>query len=104
MREASPNAGPRPGPREWPTGRYVALWVGVCVGMALLGATAKNYGPELGGPAEAWGWAAVPVVVAVCAVIARRVGNPTAPILCAAMVGVAVAEPANELGQVLGGD
>jgi hypothetical protein len=86
-----------------PTRWYVALWAGVCVLAAVLGAVAKNYGPELGGGPDAWGWAALPVMCLVGGVIARRVGNPTAPILCGAMVAMTTLEPAHELGQSVGG-
>lgn len=99
----SPASVSQPGPRVLPRGRYVALWAGVCVLGAIVGAVATNYGPELGGTPQAWGWAAVPVMAVVCGVIARTVGNPTAPILCGAMMGVAVMEPGHDLGQAVGG-
>ena len=97
---------PPPGPRVLPRGRYVALWAGVCVLGAVVGAAAKNYGPELGGAAGRWagyGLGSV-VVLGACVAIARRVGNPTAPVLCGVLLGSAAMGPTDELKGLLGGE
>lgn len=93
------------GPKPLPTGRYVALVFGLCVLMAVIGASAKSIGEELGGDTGVWvGWAvAFAVVTAVLVLFARYVGNPTAWIICGVMFGLGAEPLGEEIGKRVGG-
>ena len=87
-------------------GWLIALVVGMCVVIALVGTIAENVGRDFGGEAGVWlGWAVTFIItLVICWVVNRQFGNPYIPIFCGLFVGEGLSKAAETVCRQVGRD
>ena len=98
-----PNRNPKRLSLPW----LIALVVGMCVVAVIVEAEALDLGTYLGGNAGIGEWVGLAITFLVLCVmggiVARQFANPSLPIICGALVGLAPAQGGGKVGRNLGG-